>query len=348
MTASKRPHFSSLAVALGFAALLAGCMTRAPVPVVERAPLPAPQRPAQPPEIAPARAPEAAAPPATYTVKRGDTLYQIALDHGLDYRELAAWNNIDNVNMIHAGQVLALASPGGGGGAVTSPLVTAPPVVPSVGEARPLPPPTGRANSATFKTEPKAVKLPYSEQALAQLRDAAPVVAEAHAVPAIPSTETRASPQTAAVAAAPPQVAPPAPHIRPEAARVPEIDDDNLGWIWPTNGKVIAGFSESANLKGIDIAGRAGQPVVASAAGKVVYVGSGLRGYGKLVIVKHNGTFLSAYAHNREILVKEGQQVAKGQKIAEMGDSDSDQVKLHFEIRRLGKPVDPAKFLPPV
>ena len=93
--------------------------------------------------------------------------------------------------------------------------------------------------------------------------------------------------------------------------------------------------------------GKPGQPVVASAAGKVVYAGTGLRGYGKLIIVKHNNAFLSAYAHNREIAVKEGQQVSKGQKIAEMGDTDADQVKLHFEIRRLGKPVDPAKFLPP-
>ncbi|HUH95484.1 MAG TPA: peptidoglycan DD-metalloendopeptidase family protein [Casimicrobiaceae bacterium] len=341
MIASKRSHFLSLAVALGSAALVAGCMTRAPAPVLERAPLPAPAtRPTQPPEIAPARAPEAAAPPTTYTVKRGDTLYQIALDHGLDYRELAAWNNIDNVNMIHAGQVLALAAPGGTPGAVTSPLVTPPPVVPSGAEARAVPPPSGRANSATFKTQPKAVRLPYSEQALAQLREAAPAT-EPRAGPPVAVPEMRAAP-------VPPVAAAPAAANRPDGARVPEIDDDNLGWIWPTNGKVIATFSESANLKGIDIAGKAGQPVVASAAGKVVYVGSGLRGYGKLVIVKHNGTFLSAYAHNREIVVKEGQQVAKGQKIAEMGDSDSDRVKLHFEIRRLGKPVDPAKFLPPV
>src|SRR5262249_15628361 len=113
-------------------------------------------------------------------------------------------------------------------------------------------------------------------------------------------------------------------------------------------GKVIASFSESSNLKGIDIAGKAGQPVVASAAGKVVYVGSGLRGYGKLVIVKHNTTFLSAYAHNREIVVKEGQQVAKGQKIAEMGDTDADGVRPPSEFRRLGNRVDPVKFLPPV
>jgi len=139
----------------------------------------------------------------------------------------------------------------------------------------------------------------------------------------------------------------PASPPRTESGRVPEIDDDNLGWIWPATGKIVAGFSESANLKGIDIAGKAGQPIVASAAGKVVYAGTGLRGYGKLIIVKHNNAFLSAYAHNREIAVKEGQQVAKGQKIAEMGDTDADQVKLHFEIRRLGKPVDPAKFLPP-
>jgi lipoprotein NlpD len=120
-----------------------------------------------------------------------------------------------------------------------------------------------------------------------------------------------------------------------------------IDWQWPATGKVLSGFSDTANLKGIDIAGTAGQPVVASAAGKVVYAGSGLRGYGKLVIVKHNSTYLSAYAHNSDIVVKEGQQVTRGQKIAEMGSTDSDQVKLHFEIRRLGKPVDPLKYLPP-
>ena len=116
--------------------------------------------------------------------------------------------------------------------------------------------------------------------------------------------------------------------------------------MWPAVGKLVTGFSDSANLKGIDIAGKVGQPVVASAAGKVVYAGTGLRGYGKLVIVKHNSTFLTAYAHNSEILVKEGQQVVRGQKIAEMGNSDSDQPRLHFEVRLQGKPVDPMKYLP--
>lgn len=118
-----------------------------------------------------------------------------------------------------------------------------------------------------------------------------------------------------------------------------------MPWIWPANGKVLGQFSESGS-KGIDIGGKAGDPVIAAGDGKVVYSGTGLRGYGMLIIVKHNATFLSAYAHNQKLLVKEGQTVSKGQKIAEMGNSDADQVKLHFEVRRQGKPVDPLKYLP--
>ncbi|MBA4742435.1 MAG: peptidoglycan DD-metalloendopeptidase family protein, partial [Azoarcus sp.] len=116
-------------------------------------------------------------------------------------------------------------------------------------------------------------------------------------------------------------------------------------WLWPASGEVIEGFEESSN-KGLDIAGEPGDPVVAAAAGNVVYSGSGLRGYGKLVIIKHEDDFLTAYAHNRELLVKEGDKVSKGQKIAELGSTDADRPKLHFEIRKQGKPVDPAKFLP--
>ncbi|WP_180979671.1 peptidoglycan DD-metalloendopeptidase family protein, partial [Janthinobacterium sp. AD80] len=121
--------------------------------------------------------------------------------------------------------------------------------------------------------------------------------------------------------------------------------DDKISWMWPSEGKVIGTFDEGKN-KGVDIAGKAGQQVVAAGAGKVMYAGSGIRGYGNLVIVKHSNSLLSAYAHNRSILVKEGQNVNKGQAIAEMGDSDADRVKLHFEIRQQGKPVDPSKFLP--
>lgn len=121
--------------------------------------------------------------------------------------------------------------------------------------------------------------------------------------------------------------------------------DDDVNWTWPASGSVVAGFDE-VRSKGLSITGKAGDPVYAAADGRVVYAGSGLRGYGNLIIVKHNATYLSAYAHNQTLLVKEDQAVRRGQKIAEMGSSDADRVQLHFEIRRQGKPVDPAKLLP--
>ena len=122
--------------------------------------------------------------------------------------------------------------------------------------------------------------------------------------------------------------------------------EDDIAWIWPSNGALIAGFDEIKN-KGLKIAGKLGDPVVASADGRVVYAGSGLRGYGNLVILKHNETYLTAYAHNQTLLVKEDQTVRKGQRIADMGSSDADKVMLHFEVRRQGKPVDPSRYLPP-
>jgi lipoprotein NlpD len=125
----------------------------------------------------------------------------------------------------------------------------------------------------------------------------------------------------------------------------PATADQGFAFSWPANGQVIGAFDEVKN-KGLDIAGQAGDPILAAADGQVVYAGAGLRGYGNLIILKHNNTFLTAYAHNQALLVKEDQQVRKGQKIAEMGKTDADRVKLHFEIRRQGKPVDPAKFLP--
>ncbi len=338
---------------------LAACASRTPAPVEERAgrPAAAPGTPSAAAAARPAAEPDWR--PSTYTVKRGDTLYAIALDHGLDYRDLAAWNNIENLNLIRVGQVLRLAAPGepapagAANGVATAPLRTSPPVVPT--DDRPGAPAVAGAAAGTtasspgvaaagrgaegLKTQPKLVKEPYSEQALREAQRAAvapeppPVVARAEPAPA----EPRPAPSTGATT-------PPTPEAKPAPA-----DDaaDKIDWVWPTAGKVIAGFSETANLKGIDIGGKAGQAVVASAPGKVVYAGTGLRGYGKLIIVKHNATYLSAYAHNREILVKEGQAVTRGQKIAEMGDTDANGVKLHFEIRRLGKPMDPLRYLPP-
>lgn len=147
------------------------------------------------------------------------------------------------------------------------------------------------------------------------------------------------SPPPTVAGSAPPAAANPA----PIAAR---IDDDELNWLWPASGTVVANFDEARN-KGLAIAGKAGDPVLAAADGRVVYAGSGLRGYGNLVIIKHNNTYLTAYAHNQALLVKEDQAVRRGQKIAEMGSTDAERVQLHFEVRKQGKPVDPAKLLPP-
>ena len=163
--------------------------------------------------------------------------------------------------------------------------------------------------------------------------------------PVAPAGRIEAKPLDApasGAATAPPNGAP----SSPPAAPVAKESEDGIQWMWPASGALLAGFDEAKN-KGLGIGGQSGDPVLAAADGRVVYAGSGLRGYGNLVIVKHNSNFLSAYAHNQTLLVKEDQAVKRGQKIAEMGATDSDRVKLHFEIRRQGKPVDPAKLLPP-
>jgi lipoprotein NlpD len=149
----------------------------------------------------------------------------------------------------------------------------------------------------------------------------------------------------AAPAAKPAPASAPQPQAAASAPQAPAGGEEEIAWLWPAQGTPVAGFDEVKN-KGIDIAGKAGDPVLAAADGRVVYSGAGLRGYGNLIILKHNNTYLTAYAHNQTLLVKEDQSVRKGQKIAEMGNSDADRVKLHFEIRRQGKPVDPVKYLP--
>ena len=174
----------------------------------------------------------------------------------------------------------------------------------------------------------------------------------------VSSTNVVTSPAPASAASAPATatntaaVRPPASAASPPNSSTPanslantDSAEETVSFQWPTRGNVLAGFDEVKN-KGIDISGKAGDPVLAAADGKVVYAGSGLRGYGNLVILKHNNTYLTAYAHNQSLLVKEDQAIKRGQKIAEMGNTDADQVKLHFEIRRQGKPVDPAKYLP--
>lgn len=164
-----------------------------------------------------------------------------------------------------------------------------------------------------------------------------------------PPASTSASVVTTPVPIAPPLTRPSVPAVTPPAANTPvkSVARSASGWAWPAGGAVIGLFSSNGSLnKGIDIAGELGQPVLAASDGTVVYAGSGLRGYGELVIIKHSDTYVSAYGHNRRLLVQEGQQVKAGQTIAEMGSTGTDRVKLHFEIRRQGKPVDPLQYLP--
>jgi lipoprotein NlpD len=314
------------------AAIFGGCASQYRAPVVER---PIARQPAVKPAPSAALSPESR--PETYIVNRGDTLYSIALDNGIGYRELSDWNGITDPRAIYGGQVLRLRPPEAG-------VQVQPASVPGPIEVRPLgadvqrsePRPLGadvqrseprpiaaegpRPSGDMLKTGPRALKLPYTADNVALLTR-----------PGLPEMkpDTKAEPQPAV-----PQ--------KPESAAE---GGDSVNWGWPASGTVLAGFSEATN-KGLDINGKIGDPVFASASGKVVYSGIGLRGYGKLIIIKHNQTFLSAYAHNNTLLVKEGQNVVKGQKIAEVGNTDSSQAKLHFEIRRLGKPVDPLKFLP--
>jgi lipoprotein NlpD len=201
-----------------------------------------------------------------------------------------------------------------------------------------MPPPSDPKPPAPVvvkKTTPRADKRAYSDSALADLQKGEGGV-PARPEPK-PAEKPERDPHPPAVAVVPPPAVP-----QPPSAG---SDEEKLSWMWPSEGKIVATFDEGKN-KGIDIAGKAGQHVMAAGAGKVMYAGSGIRGYGNLVIVKHSNSLLSAYAHNRSIVVKEGQSVNKGQVIAEMGDSDADSVKLHFEIRQQGKPVDPSRFLP--
>lgn len=244
--------------------------------------------------------------PEVYVVQKGDTLYSIAFNHGFDYRELAELNGIQDPGVIQIGQQIRLFR--------SAAIRPAAPV-----DSKPIEPPV--------KEQPRLAKYAYSEKAVAQIEKVQEAKPEIAAKP-----EAKPKPETKAEA-------------KPDSGDG-DSADEALEWSMPTQGKLIVEFSESANRKGIDIAGKLGQPITASAPGKVVYSGSGLRGYGKLVIIKHNKTYLSAYAHNDQVLVKEGQTVTRGQKIAEMGNTDADQVKLHFEVRRFGKPVDPAKYLP--
>lgn len=295
-------RLTSLGVGAAAALLVSACANQAPVPVVDRG---------QSVSVADSAAAPVDVPPGYYMVKKGDNLLRISLDNGQYYRDVAAWNNLEDPNRINVGQVLRVIPPEGV--AVTKP-VTAPVSIDSRA-------PVVVAGNGV-KQEPKGGTQSYSDETLARMRqgDSKPV---------------ESKPQSVA--------SQPLPALTEKPTAVVALTDGE--WAWPSNGKILAPFNDGTN-KGLDLAGKVGDPVQAAAGGKVVYAGTGLRGYGNLVIIKHDATYLSAYAHNSKILVKEGQSITKGMKIAEVGSSDADQPKLHFEIRKQGKPVDPLAYLP--
>jgi lipoprotein NlpD len=249
---------------------------------------------------------ENAGKPGYYTIKPGDTLIRVGMDNGYSYRDIARWNNIDNPNLIEVGQVVRVVPPG---------------VDPSAPATRPV---------AVAKVETRAL----------DAKPAGPAAAASGAAPAASAGTAGAAPAASTPSAAAPAATLPAP-----AASAGREPDDDINWMWPAAGSLLGGFEEPRS-KGLSIGGKAGDPVLAAADGRVIYAGSGIRGYGNLIIVKHNNTYLTAYGHNQTLLVKEDQVVRRGQKIAEMGSSDAERVQLHFEIRRMGKPVDPARLLP--
>ena len=297
--------------------IIGGCASHAPAPVEDRGSTPAPARLAA--EAAKGATTAADSHVVYHTVKKGETLYSIALDNGQDYKDVAAWNNLDNPNRLRVGQQLRVTPPDNGAPvAVAKPVIFGAPVEVKQAPATAVAP--ASTNTETLKREPKGGKLAYSDEALAKAQ-------QGHA------------------AEKPAEVKPEPRPVESATAEKPVVAGDDVDWMWPANGKLIAPFAESGG-KGVDITGKAGDPVLAAASGVVSYAGAGLRGYGNLVVLRHNATFLSVYAHNSRILVKEKQTVAKGQKIAEMGSTDAESPRLHFEIRRQGKPADPQKFLP--
>ncbi|MEO6118290.1 MAG: peptidoglycan DD-metalloendopeptidase family protein [Methylotenera sp.] len=285
--------------------------------------------------------------PDTYIVKKGDTLFSIGLEHGYDYKEIAQANNIPEPYHIRIGQSLKLsalkdkpaatestASQANSDGVLITPINTEPSAAATNSSASTPSKPTVLAIN-----EPKAIREPYSDDAF---KKPLPVAKPAITKPADDKTAVTATPDATGKATVEPK-ADVKPELKPET-KSDSTSPDDIDWAWPTKGKITANFNEGGG-KGMDIAGTTGQTIIAAAAGKVIYSGSDLRGYGKLVIIKHNASYLSVYAHNSQIVVKEGQQVNRGQKIAEMGNTDSNTVKLHFEIRRQGKSVDPSKYL---
>ncbi len=243
----------------------------------------------------------------THIVSSGETLYTIAWRYGLDYRQLAQANGIGSDFLIYSGQTLQLRY-----GAQSKPRVSS-------------------SSKSSISTQTSSRSAPQ-KSSIPSSKKSSPSVA----VKKAPS-QTGASNRSEKKA------------VSKSSTKTSVVSQGKVKWRWPSSGRVLTNFSTGkASNKGIDLSGKKGDSVLAAASGRIVYAGSGLRGYGKLVIIKHNDTYLSAYAHNSRIHVKEGQTVSIGQHIADIGSSGSrtDSAKLHFEIRRNGKPINPLKLLP--
>ncbi|WP_143051941.1 peptidoglycan DD-metalloendopeptidase family protein [Allopseudospirillum japonicum] len=292
-----------------------------------------------------------------HIVQKGDTLYSIAWGYGRDYRDIAAYNGISAPYTIYPGQALRLnprALSANTSHQTASPQPVAPP---STSIQQPEVAPASSPTQTYPLTETNTPTYPLSEP---ETLPPSPQPATKAPAPLPPTPEVNTPPQ--------PQVTPPptkvevsppkptatetssktqTPAAEPASPPVVKGLQENFAWAWPTQGKVISGFDLKNSLnRGIDISGKLGQAVKAAGPGIVVYAGSGVRGYGNLVILKHNDRYFSAYGHNSELLVQEGQEVAKGEVIARMGATSADQIKLHFEIRENGNPIDPLKLLP--
>jgi lipoprotein NlpD len=340
-------------IPLFLALCLAACSSDPPAPVIDRLPTSTSSKAEAPsaPKTSTKNRPSYKTGdwrPDTYIVKKGDTLFSIGLEHGYYYKDIAQANNIAAPYNINVGQTLKLgalkekplnpenkATTVNSDGVVITPINTE-----SSSTSTNASNTAAKAPTVIAISQPKAIREPYSEEALKKPLPLPKATIEK------PTANTATTKPTVATSTEK-NIADEKSEVKTEAkpeTKITAESPEDIDWAWPTKGKVSANFNEASN-KGLDISGTSGQAVNAAAAGKVIYSGSDLRGYGKLVIIKHNSTYLSVYAHNSLILAKEGQQVSRGQKIAEMGSTDSNTVKLHFEIRRQGKSVDPSKYL---
>ncbi|MCY0388093.1 peptidoglycan DD-metalloendopeptidase family protein [Robbsia sp. Bb-Pol-6] len=322
------PNFQRGACVLALSALSACASRMDGAPVVDRSS-------AAPgfASMAPADQPPGPPPPGFYRVKPGDTLYRVALENGQNYRDITNWNNLTNPNQIEVGQLLRVAPPGANP-PMNSPFVSSTPVGGAPVQTAPLGAQPGPASPSGYVS-------PY-----ASAPGPAPTTGAPYPSPYAPPPPGSLAADGAAAGLTPAAPAPAyAPPPSAPSSSTPPVASGPVTFIWPVRGQIVRQFNGSTS-KGIDIAGTAGTPIVAAAAGRVLYAGNSLRGYGNLIIIKHDNTFLTAYGHNRSLLVKENDVVTKGQAIAEMGDTQADRVMLHFEVRQDTKPVDPMKFLP--